>query len=75
MHGNVWEWTSAPWTNSYAGIEFSTGSGAHDGSGNRVQRGGSYFNPARSCRSAHRHRQPPGHRDKSVGFRVSLQTK
>ena len=42
------------------------------GGGSRVNRGGSWCNPARCCRSATRCHDGPGNRDVNLGFRVSL---
>lgn len=39
----------------------------------KVFRGGSWFNSARSCRSAYRLRDQPGGRDYLLGFRVLKQ--
>ena len=41
------------------------------GGSNRVARGGSWHDPARSCRSAHRCHYVPGYRSHDLGFRVS----
>ena len=37
-----------------------------------MNRGGSWNNPARNCRSANRNRNKPGNRNNNLGFRVSL---
>jgi len=37
-----------------------------------VNRGGSWNNPARNCRSANRNNNEPGNRNNNLGFRVSL---
>ncbi|MDP7132634.1 MAG: SUMF1/EgtB/PvdO family nonheme iron enzyme, partial [Planctomycetota bacterium] len=39
---------------------------------NRVNRGGSWNNSARNCRSANRNRNNPGNRNNNLGFRVVL---
>ncbi len=73
MHGNAWEWcqdyydpkyyTSSPKKDPPGGVGDSYG---------HVFRGGSWFDAPVSCRSAFRPCQPPGHRDRNLGFRVSL---
>ena len=72
MHGNVWEWVEDDWHDSYEGgpdderawVDRPRGS-------DRVIRGGSWDDDARSCRSAARYDAGPGNRDGSVGFRLS----
>jgi len=39
---------------------------------NRVNRGGSWNNNARNCRSANRNRNTPTNRNNNLGFRVAL---
>jgi len=72
MHGNVWEWTSDCWNESYTGAP-SDGSawltGSCDG---RVLRGGSWFNVPRYLRSAYRNGYDTGYRNDDIGFRVVL---
>jgi len=55
MAGNVWEWTNSWWDES----------GTY-----RVIRGGSWYNFAVHCRSAHRTWLTPVNRDANVGFRL-----
>ena len=40
--------------------------------GHRVNRGGSWDNDGRNCRSAYRNANEPGNRNENLGFRVSL---
>jgi hypothetical protein len=42
-----------------------------EGGSNRVNRGGTWNNPARNCRSANRNNNEPGNRNNNLGFRVS----
>jgi len=39
---------------------------------NRVNRGGSWNNNARNCRSANRNNNAPGNRNNNLGFRLAL---
>ena len=46
--------------------------GASDKGSNRVNRGGSWNNNARNCRSANRNNNDPGNRNNNLGLRVAL---
>lgn len=70
MHGNVWEWC-VDWVGDYPSTLAIDPSGPLYGS-YRVIRGGSWFTPARECRSAFRGRSFPTSRDFNKGFRVVL---
>ncbi|MDR3108180.1 MAG: formylglycine-generating enzyme family protein [Planctomycetaceae bacterium] len=78
MHGNVWEWCN-DWYGDYPTDSVIDPTGAANG-GWRVYRGGCWYSPARSCRSAVRHDGVPFNRsisspkDKStyLGLRISL---
>lgn len=65
MHGNVSEWTSSYWTDSYSEADRQNPNTAY-----RVLRGGfwSYF--AQGCRSAFRGTDDPAYAYDNVGFRV-----
>ena len=67
MIGNVWEWTSTKWVNSYAGYA------PHDdieGTENRVLRGGAWYFDHTLARCAFRGSDAPEYRNYRIGFRV-----
>lgn len=72
MHGNVREWC-LDWYGPYPGAEVTDPTGASRGT-DRVNRGGSFQDFARECRSANRSRGMPGFKTPSNGFRVVLGT-
>jgi formylglycine-generating enzyme len=70
MHGNVWEWCLDRfrlYDNSPVIDPVETDSGNQ-----RVRRGGSWFSPGHSCRSANRAYGHPMSRLQSTGFRLVL---
>jgi formylglycine-generating enzyme required for sulfatase activity len=69
MHGNVWEWCSDWWADSYANAGTRDPEGPDSGIC-RVLRGGSWLYSPWYCRSAGRIRYDPGLRDDGSGFRV-----
>ena len=74
MLGNVWEWCEDHWHESYSGapgdgrawLDTDASSAAY-----RVIRGGSWYGPARSVRSASRGRNGPQSRNDYLGFRCA----
>lgn len=71
MHGNVWEWVEDNWHSNYLGAPKDGSAWIDNGSSSRVLRGGSWYSDPRNLRSASRDLMVPGHRSKSVGFRVA----
>ena len=68
MYGNVWEWVQ-DWYGGYASGTAVDPAGPSSGS-IRVNRGGSWIDSARYCRSAPRIRGAPGDRIVYLGFRL-----
>lgn len=69
MSGNVWEWVSDTYHDSYNGAP-ADGS-AWGGGEKRVLRGGSLINVAQSARAANRSYDVPAERDARFGFRLA----
>jgi formylglycine-generating enzyme required for sulfatase activity len=76
MHGNVWEWCEDDWHYSYNDVPIEERAWI-DNNNNRSQeevrkvlRGGSWFNSARSCRSAYRDSYEARIQGYTCGFRV-----
>jgi len=71
MHGNVWEWCLDHWHDSYEGspTDGSVWLSANE-SAPRVQRGGSWIDYPRLCRSAYRRFADVANYDLDIGFRV-----
>lgn len=68
MHGNVWEWTRT----EYRSYPYREDDGRNDTaiSGERVVRGGSWYDRPKRCRSGFRLSYPPYQRVYNVGFRI-----
>ncbi|MGL5065030.1 MAG: SUMF1/EgtB/PvdO family nonheme iron enzyme [Microcoleus sp.] len=73
MHGQVLEWCSDRWHDLYNNDAPTDGTSWETGTdNNRVQRGGSWLDPAVNCRSANRGRNLADYRNGAIGFRVAL---
>jgi formylglycine-generating enzyme required for sulfatase activity/predicted Ser/Thr protein kinase len=70
MHGNVWEWVQ-DWYGDYPSKSVVNPKGLDNGDDIRILRGGSWFNPAKSLRSAIRYRGFSVNRNYNIGFRVA----
>jgi formylglycine-generating enzyme required for sulfatase activity len=71
MHGNVFEWCSDRWHDSYNGAP-TDGSSRKTGTPEYfVQRGGSWNTSAVNCRSAYRGRHSASYSYGDIGFRVA----
>jgi eukaryotic-like serine/threonine-protein kinase len=72
MHGNLWEWCSDEWHDTYSGAPASGQTWESKNPKFRVVRGGSWHEPPAHCRSTVRLRYSPADRDEFIGFRVAL---
>jgi formylglycine-generating enzyme required for sulfatase activity len=72
MHGNVNEWVTDDWHDSYENAPADGRAWINDPRGlDRVLRGGSWSSDARGCRSAARHSTSFDSRKSSIGFRLA----
>ncbi|MBI3576326.1 MAG: SUMF1/EgtB/PvdO family nonheme iron enzyme [Gammaproteobacteria bacterium] len=69
MLGNVWEWTSSPYDQAYAGGEKRAASLSEGGQ--RVLRGGAWNDGPRGVRAAYRFYATPDDRYNFIGFRLA----
>jgi formylglycine-generating enzyme required for sulfatase activity len=69
MHGYVWEWCADHWHPNHRGASPAGLARVKKGEKGRVIRGGSWTDPAESCRCAYRDHRPATFRGDAVGFR------
>lgn len=72
MHGNLMEWCSDVWHDSYRGAPIDESPWVKGVQGFSPLRGGAYSTAASSCRSASRIKSPTQNVHRSYGFRVIL---
>ena len=76
MAGNVFEWTLSKWGVNWQELQYpypyrrEDGREGVEGSGARVMRGGSWYNPYQEAACAYRSRYLAGSRASNIGFRV-----
>jgi formylglycine-generating enzyme required for sulfatase activity len=73
MAGNVWEWVSS----LFSPYPYRAGDGRENlsASGNRVLRGGSWFDTADNARTTVRFNRDPVQSDEHLGFRCARDVK
>jgi formylglycine-generating enzyme required for sulfatase activity len=71
MHGNVWEWTRSAYK-PYPYSEYEQRYDIND-NGEKVARGGSWYDRPKRCRSASRLSYPAWQKVYNVGFRIILE--
>ncbi len=70
VHGNIWEFTDSPWTNSHINANRDGTSDKHYHTPWITTKGGSWFDGANKARSAARMRRHFDEMDTNLGFRV-----
>ncbi len=71
MSGNVWEWVNDWYDDDYYSNKSHNDPYGPESGVNRVNRGGSWNNTARNCRSSNRNRNEPTNRNNNLGFRLA----
>ena len=71
VHGNVWDMLEDCYHDSYVDAPSDGSAWTFEDCGAHVVRGGSWLNPPRNLRAAHRGRVPPEARNPNFGFRVA----
>ena len=71
VHGNVWEWTEDCYKETYAGAPTDGSAWTSGVCGERVVRGGSWYNYPSSVRAATRSGVSPDARNLDLSFRVA----
>jgi formylglycine-generating enzyme required for sulfatase activity len=71
MHGNVSEWVEDCWNDDYSHAPSDRSAWTAGDCDYRIVRGGSWYNEAKSVRSAVRHKGRVDYRDQFIGFRVA----
>ena len=71
VHGNVWEWTEDCWNANHNGAPNDGRARTSGDCGQRVLRGGAWYDISRNLRSAIRNGFAPGSRVSGIGFRVA----
>jgi formylglycine-generating enzyme required for sulfatase activity len=71
MNGNVWQWTEACYNTSYKGAPTDGSAWTSGDCAKRVRRGGSWFDPPQTLRSAFRYGYVSSGRNDNGGFRLA----
>jgi formylglycine-generating enzyme required for sulfatase activity len=73
MSGNVWEWVQDCWHADYTGAPTDGSAWVRNGNcGQRVSRGGGWFDSSPFLRSAYRNKYEPSSRFSYIGFRLVM---